>query len=182
MAHLHLLFGRFLQELLKGMDAHKSEVLSINLRSADFLQSEPDSEEAWELREGLKEMNTSWDRLGASLEDWREELQGVLMQCQVLKPTYTWFLAAFFDLQNSISLQLFIFYILMQEFHEMSHGLLLWLENIDRRRNEVVPIAPEVERETLRAYHRTLTVCRVSVCVVSPILLIHDLMIKFLLC
>lgn len=67
------------------MDAHKSEVLSINLRSADFLQTEHESEEAWELREGLKEMNASWDRLGASLEDWREELQGVLMQCQVLK-------------------------------------------------------------------------------------------------
>ncbi|XP_039981880.1 nesprin-1-like isoform X3 [Xiphias gladius] len=114
-----------LKELQKGMDAHKSEVLSINLSSADFLQSEPDSEEAWELRDGLKEMNSRWDRLGTSLEDWREELQRALMQCQ--------------------------------EFHEMSHGLLLWLENIDRRRNEVVPIAPKVDRETLRAHHKTLT-------------------------
>lgn len=67
------------------MDAHKSEVLSINLSSADFLQSEPDSEEAWELRDGLKEMNSRWDRLGTSLEDWREELQRALMQCQVQK-------------------------------------------------------------------------------------------------
>lgn len=40
----------------------------------------------------------------------------------------------------------------------MSHGLLLWLENIDRRRNEVVPIPPNLGRETLRAYHKTLTV------------------------
>lgn len=40
----------------------------------------------------------------------------------------------------------------------MSHGLLLWLENIDRRRNEVVPIPPELDRETLRAHHKTLTV------------------------
>ncbi|XP_051264719.1 nesprin-1 isoform X9 [Dicentrarchus labrax] len=114
-----------LKELMKGMDAHKSEVLSINLSSADFLQSEPDSEEAWELRDGLKEMNARWDRLGTSLEDWREELQRALMQCQ--------------------------------EFHEMSHGLLLWLENIDRRRNEVVPIPPKLGRETLRAHHKTLT-------------------------
>ncbi|XP_027140369.1 nesprin-1 isoform X4 [Larimichthys crocea] len=114
-----------LKELLKGMDAHKSQVLSINLSSADFLQSEPNSEEAWELRDGLKEMNARWDRLGTSLEDWREELQRALMQCQ--------------------------------EFHEMSHGLLLWLENIDRRRNEVVPIPPKLDRETLRAHHRTLT-------------------------
>lgn len=75
----------FLQELLKGMDAHKSEVLSINLSSADFLQTEPDSEEAWELRDGLKEMNARWDRLGSSLEDWREELQRALMRCQVLR-------------------------------------------------------------------------------------------------
>lgn len=67
------------------MDAHKSEVLSINLSSADFLQSEPDSEEAWELRDGLKEMNSRWDRLGTSLEDWREELQQALMQCQVIR-------------------------------------------------------------------------------------------------
>ncbi|XP_026174038.1 nesprin-1 isoform X1 [Mastacembelus armatus] len=114
-----------LKELQKGMDAHKSEVLSINLSSADFLQSEPDSEEAWELRDGLKEMNLRWDRLGTSIEDWREELQRALMQCQ--------------------------------EFHEMSHGMLLWLENIDRRRNEVVPIPPKVDRETLRAHHKTLT-------------------------
>ncbi|XP_053736179.1 nesprin-1 isoform X10 [Synchiropus splendidus] len=114
-----------LRELQKGLDAHKSEVLSINLSSADFLQSEPDSEEAWELRDGLKEMNSRWDRLGASLEEWREELQQALMQCQ--------------------------------EFHEMSHGLLLWLENIDRRRNQVVPVAPNLDRETLRAHHRTLS-------------------------
>lgn len=56
----------------------------------------------------------------------------------------------------------------------MSHGLLLWLENIDRRRNEVVPIAPGLARETLRAYHRTLTVRLMSVCVVSPILCVYS--------
>lgn len=71
------------QELQKAMDSHKSEVLSINLSSADFLQSEPDSEEAWELRDRLKEMNSHWERLSNSLEDWREELQRALMQCQV---------------------------------------------------------------------------------------------------
>ncbi|XP_037304616.2 nesprin-1 isoform X8 [Pungitius pungitius] len=114
-----------LKELLRGVDAHKSEVLSINLSSAEFFQSEPDSEEAWELRDRLKEMNTRWDRLGSSLEHWREELQRALMQCQ--------------------------------EFHEMSHGLLLWLENIDRRRNEVVPVPPKLSRDALRAHHKTLT-------------------------
>uniref|UniRef100_A0A3P8WQJ0 KASH domain-containing protein n=1 Tax=Cynoglossus semilaevis TaxID=244447 RepID=A0A3P8WQJ0_CYNSE len=114
-----------LKELQKGMDAHKSQVLSINLSSADFLQSAPDSEEAWELRDALKDMNSRWDCLGTSLERWREELQSALLQCQ--------------------------------EFHELSHGLLLWLENIDRRRNEVVPIPPKIDRDTLRAHHKTLT-------------------------
>ncbi|XP_038137566.1 nesprin-1 isoform X1 [Cyprinodon tularosa] len=113
-----------LKELQKAMDSHKSQVLSINLSSADFLQSEPDSEEAWELRDRLKEMNSHWERLSNSLEDWREELQRALMQCQ--------------------------------EFHEMSHGLLLWLENIDRRRNEVVPIPQRADYETLRHHHKTL--------------------------
>uniref|UniRef100_A0A3P9KLK4 KASH domain-containing protein n=1 Tax=Oryzias latipes TaxID=8090 RepID=A0A3P9KLK4_ORYLA len=118
---------RKLKELQKSLDAHKSEVLSINLSSADFLQSQPDSEEACELRDRLKEMNSHWDRLGASLENWREELQRALLQCQ--------------------------------EFHEMSHGLLLWLENIDRRRNQVVPLPQRADRETLQALHKTLMVC-----------------------
>uniref|UniRef100_A0A3P9C737 KASH domain-containing protein n=1 Tax=Maylandia zebra TaxID=106582 RepID=A0A3P9C737_9CICH len=47
-----------------------------------------------------------------------------------------------------------------QEFHEMSHGLLLWLENIDRRRNEVVPIDPIQDSDTLHEHHKTLTQIR----------------------
>ncbi|MCJ8743979.1 hypothetical protein PDJAM_G00100910, partial [Pangasius djambal] len=43
-----------------------------------------------------------------------------------------------------------------QEFHELSHGLLLWLENIDRRRNEIVPIAAGLDRHTLQAHYRAL--------------------------
>ncbi|XP_060722109.1 nesprin-1 isoform X2 [Tachysurus vachellii] len=43
-----------------------------------------------------------------------------------------------------------------QEFHELSHGLLLWLENIDRRRNEIVPIAAELDQHTLRARYKVL--------------------------
>uniref|UniRef100_A0AAV2JDF3 KASH domain-containing protein n=1 Tax=Knipowitschia caucasica TaxID=637954 RepID=A0AAV2JDF3_KNICA len=47
-----------------------------------------------------------------------------------------------------------------QDFHEMSHGLLLWLENIDRRRNEVVPIDPILDSDTLQQHHKTLTQIR----------------------
>lgn len=54
----------------------------------------------------------------------------------------------------------------------MSHGLLLWLENIDRRRDEVVPIPPDLGRETLRAHHKTLTVC-------STLFIIKALTCKF---
>nr|XP_057913483.1 nesprin-1 isoform X8 [Doryrhamphus excisus] len=47
-----------------------------------------------------------------------------------------------------------------RDFHEMSHGLLLWLENIDRRRNEVVPIDPIQDSDTLHEHHKTLTQIR----------------------
>ncbi|XP_067272909.1 nesprin-1 isoform X4 [Pseudorasbora parva] len=43
-----------------------------------------------------------------------------------------------------------------QEFHELSHGLLLWLENIDRRRNEVIPIPSGLDRHTLRTHYGAL--------------------------
>ncbi|KAJ8270593.1 hypothetical protein GJAV_G00116870 [Gymnothorax javanicus] len=43
-----------------------------------------------------------------------------------------------------------------QDFHEMSHGLLLWLENIDRRRNEIVPIDYSADSDILHEHHRTL--------------------------
>uniref|UniRef100_A0AAR2ILP8 Spectrin repeat containing, nuclear envelope 1b n=1 Tax=Pygocentrus nattereri TaxID=42514 RepID=A0AAR2ILP8_PYGNA len=113
---------RKLKELQKAVDAHKSKVLSINLSSVGLLQS--DSEESRKLRERLKEMNSRWDRLGKSLQQWRGALQGALMQCQ--------------------------------EFHELSHGLLLWLENIDRRRNEIIPISAGLDCQTLRAHYRAL--------------------------
>ncbi|XP_073726049.1 nesprin-1 isoform X5 [Misgurnus anguillicaudatus] len=47
-----------------------------------------------------------------------------------------------------------------QDFHEMSHGLLLWLENIDRRRNEIVPIDQTQDIDTLQEHHKTLLIIR----------------------
>lgn len=47
---------------------------------------------------------------------------------------------------------------MLQDFHEMSHGLLLWLENIDRRRNEIVPIDHSQDTDTLHGHHKTLSV------------------------
>uniref|UniRef100_UPI0037E92F69 nesprin-1 isoform X2 n=1 Tax=Semicossyphus pulcher TaxID=241346 RepID=UPI0037E92F69 len=115
-----------LKELQKAYDKRKAIVLSINLCSTEFVQS--DTEESRELQAKLKDMNNHWDKLGSSLEEWRSSLQEALMQCQ--------------------------------DFHEMSHGLLLWLENIDRRRNEVVPIDPIQDSDTLHEHHKTLTQIR----------------------
>uniref|UniRef100_UPI003AAF302D nesprin-1-like n=1 Tax=Centroberyx gerrardi TaxID=166262 RepID=UPI003AAF302D len=115
-----------LKELQKSFDKRKAIVLSINLCSAEFVQS--DTDESRELQAKLKDMNKHWDKLGCSLEEWRSSLQEALMQCH--------------------------------DFHEMSHGLLLWLENIDRRRNEVVPIDPIQDSDTLHEHHKTLTQIR----------------------
>ncbi|KAM5166613.1 nesprin-1 isoform 3-T3 [Callospermophilus lateralis] len=43
-----------------------------------------------------------------------------------------------------------------QDFHEMSHGLLLMLENIDRRKNEIVPIDASLDAEILQDQHKQL--------------------------
>ncbi|XP_032341093.1 nesprin-1 isoform X13 [Camelus ferus] len=47
-----------------------------------------------------------------------------------------------------------------QDFHEMSHGLLLMLENIDRRKNEIVPIDSNLDVEMLQDHHKQLTQIR----------------------
>ncbi|XP_076408948.1 nesprin-1 isoform X20 [Peromyscus maniculatus bairdii] len=43
-----------------------------------------------------------------------------------------------------------------QDFHEMSHALLLMLENIDRRKNEIVPIDSTLDPEILQDRHKQL--------------------------
>lgn len=43
-----------------------------------------------------------------------------------------------------------------QDFHEMSHSLLLMLENIDRRKNEIVPIDSNLDAEILQDHHKQL--------------------------
>ncbi|XP_077587828.1 nesprin-1-like isoform X2 [Stigmatopora nigra] len=47
-----------------------------------------------------------------------------------------------------------------QDFHEMSHGLLLWLENIDRRRNQLLPVDPVRDSDALREQHKALAQIR----------------------
>ncbi|XP_027762733.1 nesprin-1-like isoform X3 [Empidonax traillii] len=111
-----------LKELQKAIDNRKAIVLSINLCSSEFTQS--DSEESKKLQERLSQMNMRWEHVCSMIEEWRNSLQAALMQCQ--------------------------------DFHELSHGLLLWLENIDRRKNEIVPIDPNLDSEMLQDHHRLL--------------------------
>ena len=63
------------------MDHRKAIILSINLCSSEFTQG--DSKESHDLQERLSQMNGRWDRVCTLLEDWRNLLQGALMQCQV---------------------------------------------------------------------------------------------------
>ncbi|XP_041279944.1 nesprin-1 isoform X4 [Onychostruthus taczanowskii] len=111
-----------LKELQKAIDNRKAIILSINLCSSEFTQS--DSEESKKLQERLSQMNVRWEHVCSMIEDWRSSLQDALIQCQ--------------------------------DFHELSHGLLLWLENIDRRKNEIVPINPNLDSEILQDHHRLL--------------------------
>nr|XP_033792800.1 nesprin-1 isoform X1 [Geotrypetes seraphini] len=111
-----------LKELQKAIDNRKAIILSINLCSSEFTQT--DTAESRELQDRLSRMNMRWDRLGSVMEEWRGLLQDALMQCQ--------------------------------DFHEMSHGLLLWLENIDRRKNEIIPINPNLDTDTLQDHHKLL--------------------------
>uniref|UniRef100_A0A3B3SXM0 KASH domain-containing protein n=1 Tax=Paramormyrops kingsleyae TaxID=1676925 RepID=A0A3B3SXM0_9TELE len=116
---------RKLKGLQKAVDSRKPILLSINLSATELFKSEPsDSQEVGEAQLRLTEMNGLWERLGTSLEDWRQSLQDALMHCH--------------------------------DFHEMSHGLLLWLENIDRRRSEVTPIDASLDRVTLLEHHGVL--------------------------
>ncbi|XP_078504900.1 nesprin-1 isoform X2 [Lissotriton helveticus] len=109
-----------LKELQKAIDNRKAIILSINLCSSAFTQS--DTAESRELQERLNQMNKRWEHVCSMIEEWRGLLQDALMQCQ--------------------------------DFHEMSHGLLLWLENIDRRKNEMLPINASLDSDTLQDHHK----------------------------
>ncbi|XP_073928362.1 nesprin-1 isoform X20 [Castor canadensis] len=111
-----------LKELQKAVDHRKAIILSINLCSSEFTQT--DSKESHDLQDRLSQMNGRWDRVCSLLEDWRGLLQDALLQCQ--------------------------------DFHEMSHGLLLMLENIDRRKNEIIPVDSHLDPEILQDHHKQL--------------------------
>ncbi|PKU40578.1 nesprin-1 isoform x1 [Limosa lapponica baueri] len=72
-----------LKDLQKAIDNRKAIILSINLCSSEFTQS--DSEESKKLQERLSQMNVRWDHVCSMIEEWRCSLQDALMQCQQIR-------------------------------------------------------------------------------------------------
>ncbi|XP_064420837.1 nesprin-2 [Latimeria chalumnae] len=74
-----------LKDTQKAFDKYKAVVISVNLSSKDFQQS--DSVESKELQDKLRQMNRRWDQACHSLDAWKESLQHALMQCQEFHET-----------------------------------------------------------------------------------------------
>ncbi|XP_067894582.1 nesprin-2-like [Heterodontus francisci] len=71
---------RSLRNIQKEFDKYKALVISVNLSSREFLQT--DSAEAQELQQKLHQVNGNWNRSSQSLEQWRTSLRSALIQCQ----------------------------------------------------------------------------------------------------
>ncbi|XP_041070727.1 nesprin-2-like isoform X1 [Carcharodon carcharias] len=71
---------RSLCSIQKELDKYKALVISANLNSREFLQT--DSVEVQELQQKLHQVNGSWNKAAQTLELWRMSLQAALIQCQ----------------------------------------------------------------------------------------------------
>ncbi|XP_042193809.1 nesprin-1-like [Callorhinchus milii] len=71
---------RRLRDIQKAFDNYKAIVISVNLSSRDFLQTE--SEEAGALHQRLHNVNHMWNSTSQSLEASKLSLQAALLACQ----------------------------------------------------------------------------------------------------
>ncbi|KAF4017561.1 hypothetical protein G4228_009109, partial [Cervus hanglu yarkandensis] len=69
-----------LKEILKAFDSYKALVVSVNVNSKEFLQSE--SAESKELQDRVGQLTLRWNTALGVVESWREGLRQSLMQCQ----------------------------------------------------------------------------------------------------
>ncbi|XP_040497740.1 nesprin-2 isoform X2 [Ursus maritimus] len=69
-----------LKEILKAFDTYKALVVSVNMSSKDFLQTE--SAESSELQGRVGQLGLRWDTAQGAVESWREGLRQSLLQCQ----------------------------------------------------------------------------------------------------
>ncbi|XP_027957514.1 nesprin-2 isoform X2 [Eumetopias jubatus] len=71
---------RRLKEILKAFDTYKALVVSVNMSSKEFLQTE--SAESSELQGRVGQLGLRWDAAQGAVESWREGLRQSLLQCQ----------------------------------------------------------------------------------------------------
>ncbi|XP_078090644.1 nesprin-2-like isoform X3 [Mustelus asterias] len=76
---------RSLQGIQKELDKYKALVISANLSSREFLQT--DSVEAQELQQKLHQVNGNWNKAAQRLEHWRTSLQTTLIHNQDFQHT-----------------------------------------------------------------------------------------------
>ncbi|XP_022426107.2 nesprin-2 isoform X3 [Delphinapterus leucas] len=69
-----------LKEILKAFDTYKALVVSVNVSSKEFLQTE--STDSEELQDRVGQLRLRWDAAQGAVESWREGLRLSLMQCQ----------------------------------------------------------------------------------------------------
>uniref|UniRef100_A0A673TZC2 Spectrin repeat containing nuclear envelope protein 2 n=1 Tax=Suricata suricatta TaxID=37032 RepID=A0A673TZC2_SURSU len=69
-----------LKEILKAFDTYKALVVSVNMSSKEFLQTE--SAESKELQGRVGQLALHWDAARGAAERWREGLRRALVQCQ----------------------------------------------------------------------------------------------------
>uniref|UniRef100_A0A2K5XMG3 Spectrin repeat containing nuclear envelope protein 2 n=1 Tax=Mandrillus leucophaeus TaxID=9568 RepID=A0A2K5XMG3_MANLE len=69
-----------LQEILKTFDTYKALVVSVNVSSKEFLQTE--SPESTELQSRLRQLSLLWEAAQGAVDSWRGGLRQSLMQCQ----------------------------------------------------------------------------------------------------
>ncbi|XP_042637078.1 nesprin-2 [Orycteropus afer afer] len=69
-----------LKEILKAFDTYKALVVSVNVSSKEFLQTE--STEPRELQNRLHQLSLHWEAAQGAVDSWREGLRKSLMRCQ----------------------------------------------------------------------------------------------------
>uniref|UniRef100_A0A8C4MDW9 Spectrin repeat containing nuclear envelope protein 2 n=1 Tax=Equus asinus asinus TaxID=83772 RepID=A0A8C4MDW9_EQUAS len=69
-----------LKEILKAFETYKALVVSVNVNSKEFLQTE--STESKELQGRVGQLRLQWDAAQGAVESWRDSLRQSLMQCQ----------------------------------------------------------------------------------------------------
>ncbi|KAB1277565.1 Nesprin-2 [Camelus dromedarius] len=69
-----------LKEIVKAFDTYKALLVSVNVSSKEFLQTE--STDSKELQDRVGQLSLRWDAAQGAVESWRAGLRQSLMQCQ----------------------------------------------------------------------------------------------------